>query len=533
MSKKLISSSILTAIADFIRSKKGTQDTYKPTEFVEEINEVYDDKQPVLQTKSATPTTSTQVIEADNGYDGLDKVTVNPYTLSPTIQVSPSENDVEVVPETYGTNGISKVIVKGARLETIVYQLLNQDTELVPQQGYLGFKKITIKAMANIPLTVNPTTSSQHLVPSAGYVYSDITVNPVTSAIDSNINAGNIRDGITILGVLGTYTGSTPQNITTFNALAIANVTEFIAEDFLGMQEISDNIMYNFFTLNMYKNSSNQWVTKLQYITLPSTITHICNYNFDMTIYESNASNRGFHTFSQYQLYYDGTQVQYANIQMDYTSLQYRNIPTRYASAFYIQDVNGNVTRNGKTYSLLKNINISGTNVTIKHSTFTQMPNELNSITIGSGVVAIEDYAFHRTYFEYNSSLQNKILINSSGLTIGKGAFACGIPVNDPENNRHFGSFAYNNVNIIEIVDCASIGDYAFANFKTLTRIIIRKTDAVITAGTEIFYGWDIPETMSYDDFHIYVPAALVDSYKAASGWSTYASYITALPSNM
>ena len=34
-----------------------------------------------------------------------------------------------------------------------------------------------------------------------------VTVNAVTSAIDDNIVAGNIKSGVTILGVEGTYTG--------------------------------------------------------------------------------------------------------------------------------------------------------------------------------------------------------------------------------------------------------------------------------------------------------------------------------------
>lgn len=57
--------------------------------------------------------------------------------------------------------------------------------------------------------TVTPTTSSQTIT--AGDQYDGlgtVTVSAVTAAIDENIVAGNIKDGVTILGVTGTYDGT-------------------------------------------------------------------------------------------------------------------------------------------------------------------------------------------------------------------------------------------------------------------------------------------------------------------------------------
>lgn len=56
-------------------------------------------------------------------------------------------------------------------------------------------------------VTITPTTKAQ--TSAAGY-YSKITTNAVTAAIDANIKAENIKQGVTILGVTGTYTGETP-----------------------------------------------------------------------------------------------------------------------------------------------------------------------------------------------------------------------------------------------------------------------------------------------------------------------------------
>lgn len=56
--------------------------------------------------------------------------------------------------------------------------------------------------------TVTPTTSQQTITADAGNDgLGTVTVEAVTSAIDENITAANIKSGVTILGVTGTYTG--------------------------------------------------------------------------------------------------------------------------------------------------------------------------------------------------------------------------------------------------------------------------------------------------------------------------------------
>lgn len=56
--------------------------------------------------------------------------------------------------------------------------------------------------------TVTPTTSKQTIKADDGKTLGTVTVNAVTAAIDANITAGNIKSGVTILGVEGTYTGA-------------------------------------------------------------------------------------------------------------------------------------------------------------------------------------------------------------------------------------------------------------------------------------------------------------------------------------
>jgi hypothetical protein len=71
-----------------------------------------------------------------------------------------------------------------------------------------------------------------------------------------------------------------------------------------------------------------------------------------------------------------------------------------------------------------------------------------------------------------------------------------------------------------------SIGTYAFDGCSKLTSVILRNTSSVVTIyNTNVFTNTPIKSGTGY----IYVPAALVDSYKAATNWSAYAAQIRAI----
>ena len=68
-----------------------------------------------------------------------------------------------------------------------------------------------------------------------------------------------------------------------------------------------------------------------------------------------------------------------------------------------------------------------------------------------------------------------------------------------------------------------SIGQSTFYGCSSLASVTVEATTPP-TAGASLFYN-------THADLVIYVPAGSVDTYKAASGWSDYASRIQAIPS--
>lgn len=129
---------------------------------------------PVLNSVTVTPDTVSQTIYPEQGVDGFNEVIVNPVELQAKT-VTPSESQQTITPD----------------------------------NNYLGLNRVTVDGVALQAKTVTPSTSQQVIIPDGGYLgLNTVTVNAVDSNIDSNIQAENIKSGINILGVEGTYGGS-------------------------------------------------------------------------------------------------------------------------------------------------------------------------------------------------------------------------------------------------------------------------------------------------------------------------------------
>jgi hypothetical protein len=77
----------------------------------------------------------------------------------------------------------------------------------------------------------------------------------------------------------------------------------------------------------------------------------------------------------------------------------------------------------------------------------------------------------------------------------------------------------------VSLSNVTTIYGGAFMSCSALTTLIIRSTEQCYLRNSNAFSSTPIASGTGY----IYVPAALIDQYKAATNWSTYASQFRAI----
>lgn len=131
--------------------------------------------EPKLQAKSVTPKTSAQTVKPDSGYDGLSQVTVN--AMPTATQATPS----------ISVDSAGKITASATQ-----------------SAGYVaaGTKSATKQLTTQGAQTITPGTADKTIA-SGRYLTGTQTIKG-----DPNLVAGNIKSGVSIFGVAGSYEGS-------------------------------------------------------------------------------------------------------------------------------------------------------------------------------------------------------------------------------------------------------------------------------------------------------------------------------------
>ena len=228
-----------------------------------------------LQSKSVSPSTLAQTVTPDSGYDGLSQVEVaaaplETRTVTPTaagLQVNKSssryyglfrvnvDGDANLASENI-KSGVSIFGVAGSYSPS--FQLQSKSVTpsasaqtVTPDSGYDGLSQVSVAATPLQSKSVTPGASQQTVTPGSGYV----GLSSVVVAGDADLVAANIKSGVEIFGVTGTYEGEV-VNGSLIVATCSSNITEVTAT-------IGSN------TYTGYLNTS----THKAYITIPYTIT--------------------------------------------------------------------------------------------------------------------------------------------------------------------------------------------------------------------------------------------------------------------
>lgn len=146
-------------------------------------------KDPVLQDKTVTPTTNSQTITADSGYDGLDTVTVK--AMPTATQATPSITVSSAGKITASATQTAGYVVAGTKSAT---------------------KQLTTQAAK----TVTPTKSSQTAVAKNVYTTGAVTVAAIPAqyitTTDATAAAADMRSGKTAYVNGAKVTGTMPNN---------------------------------------------------------------------------------------------------------------------------------------------------------------------------------------------------------------------------------------------------------------------------------------------------------------------------------
>ena len=289
MAQYLISDTYMTGIADAIRTKLNTTDTYTPGEMSGAINSIPVASAPLLQTKTISPEEYQQIINADNGYDGLSSVTVsaisNTYVGSKVTKASgttiiPSNTEqTAIAANTYALNAIKVAAVPS---ET---KSITSNGTYTPSSGK-WFSSVTVNVptgatINNQEKTATPSEEEQEITFDSGYTgLSKVTVGAISSTyVGSGITSRSSSDltvsGATVNVPAGYYSATASKAVSTMTLPTAA--TSSATSGFTSKATISRSTSDQYINIPIGYNSAGAYykisAVANGSVTAPSTIS--------------------------------------------------------------------------------------------------------------------------------------------------------------------------------------------------------------------------------------------------------------------
>ena len=202
---------------------------------------------------------TTTYIDADSGYTGLGRVTVHtaiPSDINNQRKViNITSNGTSTITPDEGYTGLSKLEITTGVYPKVQSKVVSSSTQtqvVAPDTDYEYLSAVTINPYVLDNIAVDASINSQVFYPTHDG-FASFTVNPVL-----NLAAGNIRQGVTILGITGTFQGGELQERTLNSSTNLQEITP--TSGYYGISKVTVN-PYTLQAKTVKSSTSNQTIT--------------------------------------------------------------------------------------------------------------------------------------------------------------------------------------------------------------------------------------------------------------------------------
>lgn len=221
-----------------------TNNTTNLQAILDAVNTLPEETEPKLQAKTATPSETAQTVKPDSGYDGLSQVSVG------------------AISKTYVGSGVTKQAAKTITPSTSSQTAVASGVYTTGAVTVAAIPSTYVKPTATKAATTYTPSTSNQTIAAGTYCSGAQTIKG-----DANLVAGNIKSGVSIFGVAGSYEGSGSPgggSVETCSIRLICNTRDVYGYSYLAYRDGQFVPVF----VSYYKNGG---VSKID-VTLPDVI---------------------------------------------------------------------------------------------------------------------------------------------------------------------------------------------------------------------------------------------------------------------